>query len=109
MKGGSQSGGSLDRPVDTCPKVVPDAAVASELMTLVNQIEMHTGKPSILMLSKDFEQRHPVAARIERHLWVSGTWIEPTYAGRPWMLWTANEAFESEISEEPVRWVVGRP
>lgn len=100
---------ALDRPVDTCPEVVPDAAVASELMTLVNQIEMHTGKPSILMLSKDFEQRHPVAARIERHLWVSGTWIEPTYAGRPWMLWTANEALESEISEEPVRWVVARP
>lgn len=100
---------ALEGTVDDCPVPVPDAAVASELMTLANQIEMHAGKPVILMLGKDFESRHPVAARIERHLWVTGTRIEPTYARRPWMLWTANEALRSEMSEMPVRWVVARP
>ncbi len=100
---------ALDRTVDTCAEPVPDAAVASELMTLANQIEMHAGEPVILMLSKDFEARHPVAARIERHLWVTGTRLEPTYAGRPWMLWTANEALRSEVSETPIAWVVARP
>ena len=39
----------------------------------------------------------------------SGTWREPTYAGRPWLLWTANEALTSEASEEPIGWVVARP
>lgn len=99
----------LDRTADECAEPVSDAAVASELMTLINQIEMHAGKPVILMLDRRFEVRHPVAARIERNLWVSGTWREPTYAGRPWLLWTANEALASEVSEEPVGWVVARP
>lgn len=99
----------LDRTADECPEPVSDAMVASELMTLINQVEMHAGKPVILMLSQAFEARHPVAARIERNLWVRGTWREPTYAGRPWLLWTANEALTSDVSEEPVGWVVARP
>lgn len=100
---------ALETTVEGCAEAVPDAAVASELMTLANQIEMHAGKPVILMLGKQFEARHPVAARIERHLWITGTWMEPTYARRPWMLWTANEALRSEVSEQPIRWVVARP
>ena len=77
---------ALDRTVDSCTAPVPEAAVASELMTLINQIELHAGKPAILMVSEDFEERHPVAARIERNLWVTGIRIEPTYAKRPWLL-----------------------
>lgn len=100
---------ALDRTIADCPEALPDAAVASELMTLINQIEMHAGKPAILLLGEQFEQRHPVAARIDRHLWLTGTRLEPGYGGRPWVLWTANEALESEIGEEPVRWVVARP
>ena len=99
----------LDRTADQCAEPVSDAMVASELMTLINQIEMHAGKPVILMIDRQFEARHPVAARIERNLWVVGTWREPTYAGRPWLLWTANEALMSEVSEEPIGWVVARP
>lgn len=99
----------LDRTADDCPEPVSDAMIASELMTLINQIEMHAGKPVILMVHRQFEARHPVSARIERNLWVSGTWREPTYAGRPWLLWTANEALSSEASEEPIGWVVARP
>lgn len=99
----------LDRTADQCAEPVSDAMVASELMTLINQIEMHAGKPAILMIDRQFEARHPVAARIERNLWVVGTWREPTYSGRPWLLWTANEALMSEVSEEPIGWVVARP
>lgn len=99
----------LDRTADDCADQVSDAMVASELMTLINQIEIHAGKPVILMLHEGFEARHPVAARIERNLWVTGTWREPTYAGRPWLLWTANEALASDAGEEPIGWVVARP
>lgn len=100
---------ALEQTGDSCAEPVSDAAIASELMTLINQVEMHAGKPVILQLSEQFEARHPIAARIERNLWVTGTWIEPTYAGRPWMLWTANESLASEIGPHPVRWVVARP
>jgi len=94
---------------DSCTDNVPEAAVASELMTLVNQIEMHVGKPAILKPSEAFETAHPIAGRIERNLWLTRTRIEPDYAGRPWLLWTANEALRTDAADSPLDWVVARP
>jgi lysozyme len=99
----------LERTAEDCPERVSRAAVQSEVMTLVNQIEAHTGKPVILAPSEEFEEGYAVAARIDRNLWLSRNWNEPTYGGRPWMLWTANSAFQTEASEQPLRWVVVRP
>lgn len=99
---------ALDRTADECPDPVGEAEVESELMTLINQVEAHAGKPVILQVSKAFEDRYGLATRIERSLWVVGTWREPTYAGRPWLMWTANEALATEAADEPLRWVVVR-
>jgi lysozyme len=99
---------ALDRTADDCAKPVSEAAVESELMTLINQIEAHAGRPVILQVFKAFEDRYGLASRIERNLWVVGTWRRPTYAGRPWLLWTANEALMTEAADEPLRWVVVR-
>jgi lysozyme len=98
---------ALDAAADDCH--VGEAAVESELMTLINQIEAHAGRPVILQVSRAFEDRYGLASRIERNLWVEGTWRRPTYAGRPWLMWTANPSLVSEASEEPIRWVVVRP
>lgn len=92
-----------------CPRPVSEAAIQSELMTLVNQIEAHAGMPAILAPSAEFERRYRVGGRIERNLWLTRSLAEPTYAGRPWMLWTANEALQTEAAEHPLRWVVARP
>lgn len=100
---------ALERTADDCIKRVSDAAVESELMTLINQIESHSGKPVILRLSPAFEERYDIANRIERNLWLSRTRVEPEYAGRPWLLWTANRALRSEASSGPIRWMVVRP
>lgn len=94
---------------DACAEPVSDAAVQSEVMTLINQIEMHTGRPVLLKLHARFAERYPFASRIERNLWVSRTRLPPHYARLPWMLWTANEAFANEGSEYPVAWVVMQP
>ena len=99
---------ALDATADECPAPVGEAEVESELMTLINQVEAHAGRPVILQVSPGFEERYGLAARIERHLWVVGTWREPTYAGRPWLMWTANEALATEAADEPLRWVVMR-
>lgn len=100
---------ALDRTAADCPQPVTEAAIESELMTLVNQVEAHAGKPVILQPSAEFEDEYHLAGRIERNLWVEGTWREPTYAGRPWLMWTANEALASDAAEQPLRWVVVRP
>lgn len=99
---------ALDQTADDCASPVGEAEVESELMTLVNQIEAHSGKSAILQVSESFEDRYRFAGRIERQLWVVGTWREPDYAGRPWLMWTANTALASEAADGPLRWVVMR-
>ena len=99
---------ALDRTADECPERVGEAAVESELMTLINQVEAHAGRPVILKVYPEFEDRYGLAARLERNLWLVRTRFEPTYAGRPWLLWTANRALRSAAAEEPIRWIVVR-
>ena len=96
----------LDLTAENCPVKVSDAAVTSELMTFLNQIETHTGKPTILKISSSFEKRYHLAAKIDRNLWLVRTRFQPGYAGRPWMLWTANRGLDTAASDEPLRWVV---
>lgn len=99
----------LDRTSTFCPEPVSEAAIQSELMTLANQIEAHAGRPAILAPSAEFERRYRVGARIDRPLWLARDLAEPGYAGRPWMLWTANSHLQTEAAEGPLRWVVARP
>ena len=99
----------LDLLADECPVKVGDAAVESELMTFLNQIETHTGKATVLKLSKRFEARYHIAAAIDRNLWLERDRFQPEYAGRPWMLWTANHALANQADRGSVRWVVVQP
>ncbi len=94
---------------DDCPERVSDAAVESELMTFINQIEMHAGRRAILKLSRDFEDRYHVAGQIERDVWLVRDRFSPTYGGRPWLLWSANAARVTEAADQPVEWMVVQP
>jgi lysozyme len=99
----------LDMLADSCPVKVTDAAVQSELMTFLNQIETHTGKATILKISAPFESRYHAGAQLDRKLWLVRNRFQPDYAGRPWTLWTANTALANAADAEPVRWVVVQP
>ncbi len=92
-----------------CPALPAEAAIASELTTLLNQVEAHAGRPAILKLSRGFEKRYRVAAMIDRNLWVSAAYLAPGYPGRPWVMWTANPRLRSPASDERLHWVVVRP
>lgn len=97
---------ALDLLADSCPMPVSDAAVQSELMTFLNQIETHTGKPTILKVSRSFEKRYHVARKLDRNIWLTRLRFEPDYAGRPWTLWTANTMLDTEAGASGLRWVV---
>lgn len=99
----------LDRTGDECSGGASDAAVESELLTLINQIELHTGKPVILKPTEQFEIRYRIGERLERDLWLVRDRFGPDYAGRPWLLWSANQARVTEAADEPVEWVVVQP
>jgi lysozyme len=96
----------LEQVADHCLVKVSDAAVVSELMTFINQIETHTGKPAILKLGAGFEAQYHIAGALDRGLWLSRDRFEPDYGGRPWALWSANSALETSASATPLRWVV---
>jgi lysozyme len=96
----------LMRLADGCAPKVSDAAVESELMTLINQIEMHSGEPVILRLSSGFEARHNTATMLTRDLWLMRDRARPDYAARPWLLWSANSQLVTDAAEEPIEWVV---
>ena len=99
----------LARTTDECAERVTEAAVQSELLTLVNQIEAHTETPVVLAPSEAFEERYGPARRLERALWLEDDFDEPDYAGRPWTVWTANSRFDSPAAQTPLRWLVVRP
>ena len=99
----------LDMLADGCPVKVSDAAVQSELMTFLNQIETHTGKATILKVTARFESRYHAGAELDRKLWLVRDRFQPDYARRPWTLWTANSALENQADAAAVRWIVVQP
>ena len=99
---------ALTSGTEGCDVRVNEATVESELTTLANQVENHAGKPVILKIAPEFEAQYHLAGRIERHLWLVRTRLLPDYGGRPWMVWTANEALVSDGAEGPLRWLVVR-
>lgn len=80
--------------------------VLSELNTLIVLIESHSGKPALLHLSKAFETHYDIARSINRTLWLDGNGLPPGFAGRPWVMWTANDARRIEGVSAPVEWNV---
>lgn len=92
----------------TCNSQVSDAAVTSEVLTLINQIETHAQKPAILKIGQAFEAKFRMAMMIERDLWLVRDRAQPRYTPRPWLLWSANAQLETDASEQPLEWVVVR-
>lgn len=96
---------ALDIDSRSCAAPPTESAMQSELTTFLNQIEKHVGQPVILMLSKGIERRYHLSAMIDRNVWVSQDYVEPGYAGRPWVMWTATRRLRIDGLEGPVRWV----
>lgn len=99
----------LDIDSRTCPQVPGEAQMQSELTTFLNQVEKHAEKPVILMVSSSLEKEYHLAARIDRNIWLEQDFLAPTYAGRPWVLWTASKRLRLNAATAPLHWVVVQP
>jgi lysozyme len=100
---------ALDIDARRCPDPPGEASIDSELTTFLNEVERHLGRPVVLMPTAAVEARYHLAARIDRNVWVIGSYRVPTYATRPWVLWTATHRLHIAGVEAPVRWVVVQP
>jgi lysozyme len=92
-----------------CPRRPGRDAVLSELNIFLNLIESHAGKPAVLRLSEEFEEHYGLAAGINRTLWLDRDFLEPDYAGHPWVMWTASAMRRLDGAEQPVEWIVVAP
>ncbi len=83
--------------------------VLSELNTLVNLIESHSGKPVLLHISPAFEQAYTISKEVDRTLWLDGNVFPPDYAARDWVMWTASNGRRFDALAGPVQWVAVAP
>ncbi len=97
---------ALDINSRTCPAAPGEAQMQSELTTFLNQVEKHAEKKVILMVTSGLERQYHLAAMIDRNIWVSQDFLEPGYAGRPWVMWTATDRLRLNAAQGPLRWVV---
>jgi lysozyme len=93
---------------DTCTGHPNRPLILSELATFLSQIEAHSGKPAVLMLSKEFEAEYEISKAIDRSVWLESTWFLPSYSARKWVMWTANTSRRISGIDRPVRWAVVR-
>ena len=100
---------ALDIDSRSCPTPPTEAAMQSELTTFLNQVEKHAGKPAILMLSRALDKRYHLSTAINRNVWVTGDFMEPGYARRPWVMWTATSRLRIDALPGRTRWVVVQP
>ena len=97
---------TLSKLPSECVSNVSEAAVRSEILTLVNQIEMHSGQSVIVKVDPAFEARFQMANSLDRDLWLVRDRMRPRYAPRPWLLWSANSQLVTEAAGDSLEWVV---
>ncbi|MEO9601029.1 GH25 family lysozyme [Parasphingorhabdus sp.] len=85
------------------------ALVLSELNTFLNQIEAHSEKPTIVAVSKDFEQLYNISSGIDRTFWLEANFFPPDYATKPWVMWRASDMRRISGVDGPINWNVVRP
>ncbi len=81
-------------------------AVLSELNTLINLIESHSGTPVVLNVSDDFDAQYGIASGINRTLWLDRNFFPPDSEKRKWVMWTASDMRHIDGIDGPVRWSV---
>lgn len=94
---------------EQCTDKPTRSLVLSELNTFLNQIESHAGKPALLRIAPDFEERYRVSEGISRTVWLIGDYFPPDYAAKPWVIWQANSRYRIQGAPNPVRWNVVQP
>lgn len=83
--------------------------VLSELNTLINLIESHSEKQTVLHISKDFDALYQVSGAVQRNVWLDGNFVPPDYAAKAFVLWTANDMARVDGVDGPVQWLAVRP
>lgn len=95
--------------VGDCPARPERAVVLGELNRYVAMVEMHTGKPVLLKVARDFEAAYRVTAGVARPVWAVQPFFPPDYPARPWRMWQASDMRRIDGVNGAVHWDVVAP
>lgn len=101
---------ALDLEFDgNCAARPPRQALIKELALFIQMAEAHSEKPMILYMTREFDDAYKISEAIDRPLWLRRAGLEPSYGGRPWVMWQANPKRHVDGIEGNVDWDVVRP
>jgi lysozyme len=80
----------------------------AELGRFLRAIEVHSGKPAMLYLTKEFDEHYRVSDAVPRPLWLRSIALKPGYGSRPWCVWQASSFRRVRGVEGPIDWNVAR-
>ncbi|MEO7170409.1 MAG: GH25 family lysozyme [Sphingomonas sp.] len=83
--------------------------VLGELRRFLTMVEAHSGKPTLIKISRRFEASYQVTSAIPRTVWAVQDFFPPDYTARPWRMWQANDMRRIDGIAGPVRWNVVAP
>ena len=79
-----------------------------ELRIFLDLVERRTGTPTLLYLTKEFDEAHQVSAHFDRPLWLRRLVLEPKFGERRWTLWQASNFRRLDGIDGRVDWNVAR-
>ena len=88
-------------------RMTPDQ-LRLQLKAFLDAVERRTGKPTILYLTKEFDNAYRVSARFNHPLWLRRLFFEPRFGARPWTIWQASNFRHLDGIQRRVDWNVAR-
>ncbi|ODP38108.1 GH25 family lysozyme [Sphingomonas turrisvirgatae] len=92
-----------------CPARPARDVLLENLREAAALIETHSGKPVVLRVSADFEQRYGISEAIPRSIWAARDFMKPDYTARPWRMWQSNRFRRVDGIERAINWSVVAP
>ena len=94
---------------DDCADRPAPATLLAGLRRFLATVEVHTGKPLLVRVSRAVDADYRLTAALERPVWAMANWFDPAYPARRWRMWRANDLRRVDGVTGPVNWDVVAP
>ncbi len=84
------------------------ATLLASVESFIRMVEAHNAQPAILLVTSAFEDQWQISAAVDRPLWLTQRFREPTYGAHPWIMWRASDMRRVTGIDAPVGWNVLR-
>ncbi|HXC73942.1 MAG TPA: GH25 family lysozyme [Sphingomicrobium sp.] len=84
------------------------ADLRRELSVFLQTVEARTGQPTLLYLTREFDDAYRVSVIFDRPLWLRRIILEPRFGARRWTLWQASNFRRLDGIDGRVDWNVAR-